>query len=104
MCRKEIEIEGDERCAGPHFVAESYARVESFTLQHHRVDADVHQHVHALRRAHGYRMAGGGKRHDFAVTAGHEQRVSGIDRKAVPNHLLCEDRIGDALQRPDLSG
>jgi hypothetical protein len=49
-------------------------------------------------------MTCGGQRNDFAVTAGHEQRVSGIDRKAVSDQLLRADRIGDALQRPDLSG
>ena len=101
---KEIEIERDQRRAGPHLVAEFHARVESFALQRHRVDADVHQHLEPSGVRSGHRMAGGGKRHDLAVTAATSTRVGGIDRQAVADHLLREDRIGDALQRPDLSG
>ena len=78
-----------------------HARVKAFALQRHGVDADVHQHLHAFRRAQCDRVAGGVQRHHFAIARRDEQSVGRIDRKPVADHLLREDRIGNAFQRPD---
>ena len=85
-------------------VADLDARVKSFALQRHGVDADVHQHLDAFRRAQRHRVPGRVQRDDFAVARRDEHGVGGIDRQAVADHLLREDRIGHAFERPDYTG
>ena len=48
-------------------------------------------------------MARGMERDDLPIAARDEQRVGWIDRKAVPDHLLREYRVGHAFERPDLA-
>ena len=65
---EKVEIELDQRRRRLCTVSPTFTRgVKPCALQRHGVDADVHQHFHALRRAQRHRMAGGVQRDHFAV-------------------------------------
>ena len=77
--RHDIQVESNEFLAGFDARARFDARVESAAAQLHRVDADVNQHIDAMRAANGYRVAAVRQGHDLPV-ARRELRCRSSDR------------------------
>ena len=98
-----IEIEIDQRRAGLDHVADFDARRKPGAIQRHGVDANVHHDLHFIR-ADRERVARAVEVHHFAGTRRAQSCVSRIDRKAIADQLLREDRIGNPLERPDNAG
>ena len=97
----EVGVELDQRLAGDDLFAVHDAWMESLPFEIHRVEADVHQHLDALGRGEGQRVAGRMQLHDRAGARRAQYAARGIHGHAVADHLLSEDRIGDRLERND---
>lgn len=90
--------------AGLYSIAGLHMRNESLAFEGHSIDAHVYQEFDPLLRSQGHRMTGCMERNDFPMARGDKQRIGGIDRKAISDHLLREHRIRNSFQRPNLAG
>jgi hypothetical protein len=101
---KIIEIEFNQRRACADLIAGLYAWMKALAFQRHCIDADMQENLRAFCCAERYGMTGGVQRSDIAIARRHEHGVDWIDRRTIADHLLGENRIGDALEWPDDAG
>ena len=85
-------------------IAHLHPRREARALQRHGVDADVHEHFHAARRAQRERVRRRVQVRHFTRARRAQAGVGGIDGNAVADELLREDRIGHAFERINDAG
>ena len=96
-----IEVERNQGRANAHGVTSADHRVKAFAFQRHGIDPDVQQNLCAFRGAQRYRVPGRVQRQHLTIAWRDEHSVGWIDRRAIANHLLREDRIGNPLERPN---
>ena len=64
----------------------------------------MHEQFDSVGGTERYRMAGGMNCYHLPIAGGKQPSISGINGKPIPDHFLRKDRIGNALQSPDLPG
>src|ERR1700730_1041028 len=97
--RHYVQIETDEFIAGPNFGPRLDSCFKSATAELNGVDADVDQHIDALRAANGHRMAGLRQSHDFPVARSNDSPARRINGKAVAEHASGKHGIGHLIER-----
>jgi hypothetical protein len=94
-----VQVEGDELVAGADLVADLDLGGEAFAAHLQGVQTDVEQNLEVSQGPDGDGMGGGMQVADLTVTRGEETVAQGVDRDALADHLLGEDRVGNLLDR-----
>jgi hypothetical protein len=97
--RHPVQVEADELVTGADLVADLDLRVEALATHLQGIETDVQQHLEVSQGPDGDGVQGGVQVDDLTVTRREETIAQGVDRDALADHLLGEDRIGDLLDR-----
>ena len=96
-----VQVEADQLVPGPDPVADLDLGVEALAAHLDGVEADVEQHLEVAEGADRDGVRGRVQVDDLPVARGEEVVAQGVDRDALADHLLGEDRVGHLLDRHD---
>ena len=96
-----VQVEADQLVTGPDPVADLDLRREALAAHLHGVQADVDQHLEVAEGADRDGVRGRVNVDDLPVARGEEVVAQRVDRDALADHLLGEDRVGHLLDRHD---
>src|SRR6185436_690953 len=104
MRSDKVSVKVDQHITTLHRVACLYSWREALPFEHYRVETDVHKHFDTFRCCDRHCMARRVNLGDSSITGRDETLAHRIERNSTSHHLLGEHRIGNSLDRQQMTG
>src|SRR6185369_5479247 len=99
-----ISVKVDQHITTSHRFARLYSGSKTLAFKHYRVEPDVHKHFDTFRCCDRHCMARRVNLGDSSITGRDETLAHRIERNSTSHHLLGEHRIGNSLDRQQMTG